>query len=46
MTIGEPYTFLVPTNQAMTSMNNDNEVGRKLLTDKLRKDFVSSFFIL
>ncbi|CAH8475119.1 hypothetical protein MS3_00001791 [Schistosoma haematobium] len=40
MTIGEPYTFLVPTNQAMTSMNNDNEVGRKLLTDKLRKDFV------
>ncbi|VDP21774.1 unnamed protein product [Schistosoma margrebowiei] len=40
MTVGEPYTFLVPTNQAMTSMNNDNEVGRKLLTDKLRKDFV------
>ncbi|CAH8450787.1 unnamed protein product [Schistosoma bovis] len=40
MTIGEPYTFLVPTNQAMNSMNNDNEVGRKLLTDKLRKDFV------
>lgn len=40
MTVGEPYTFLVPTNQAMTSMNNDIEVGNKLLTDKLRKDFV------
>ncbi|KAK4473945.1 hypothetical protein MN116_003267 [Schistosoma mekongi] len=40
MTIGEPYTFLVPTNQAMTSMDNDNEVGKKLLADKTRKDFV------
>ncbi|CAH8455529.1 unnamed protein product [Schistosoma rodhaini] len=40
MTVGEPYTFLVPTNQAMTSINNDIEVGNKLMTDKLRKDFV------
>ncbi|CAH8455513.1 unnamed protein product [Schistosoma rodhaini] len=45
MTVGEPYTFLVPTNQAMTSINNDIEVGNKLMTDKLRKDFVSSMFI-
>ncbi|CAH8449721.1 unnamed protein product [Schistosoma turkestanicum] len=40
MTIGEPYTFLVPTNQAMTSMDNDNEVGKKLLADKIRREFV------
>nr|CAH8830521.1 unnamed protein product [Trichobilharzia regenti] len=40
MTVGEPYTFLVPTNQAMTNMDNDSSVGKKLLDVKLRREFV------
>ncbi|VDQ09566.1 unnamed protein product, partial [Trichobilharzia regenti] len=46
MTVGEPYTFLVPTNQAMTNMDNDSSVGKKLLDVKLRREFVSYTFLL
>ncbi|CAH8457572.1 unnamed protein product [Heterobilharzia americana] len=40
MTVGEPYTFLIPTNQAMSNMDNDSTAGKKLLAEKLRREFV------